>query len=271
MSNNPKNKQKSFEIAPPSLSSAEDEAFAKVLDSMLGRLGTQIPSPPQTRITGYPDTHIPDEPVTQIPARPDTQTPTYPDPHVPEYPDTQSIRVPNLDTQISVTGTQIPSRPIISQDKLFRSRIERRQTSIRLPVQKLERYRTWCFINKIDFQDAVEQALDAWIAGYPDSHMMINDYDESDDEISSIIRSYEQWTGNKASAKDREAIREVRDQSLTVIQCGILLSILRAPAKINSFRYCIGAIREAASSGVGASDDYLNYLKKVAARRNQAS
>jgi hypothetical protein len=147
-------------------------------------------------------------------------------------------------------------------EKFYPSRKHKKRKTIRLPSQKVERYELWCFMNKIDFQDAVEGAMDYFI-GRPDAHILIDDFDE-DKEIDEIIIFYRKWTGNNIKPKDRKAREEVRRFSDDVCKIGILTAISRAKTKINSFAYCVPVIEDIAeeSNAIESKGDYLKHLER---------
>ncbi len=152
-----------------------------------------------------------------------------------------------------------------SSEKLYPSRKHKKRKTIRLPSQKVEKYELWCFMNKIDFQDAVEKAMDYFI-GRPDVHILIDDSDE-DKETDEIIIFYQKWTGNRIKSKDRTAREGVKMFSDEVCKIGILMAILRAKSKINSFQYCVPVIEEIASTTdeqpIQDKDVYIKYLQQT--------
>jgi hypothetical protein len=167
----------------------------------------------------------------------------------------------------------------LTVEKKFRSRRERKLKGLRLPKQKLEKWELWCFVNKFDFQEAVELAMD-WLTGQPvasltgqlDNHVLIDDVD-ANKETDEIIIFYQKWTGNNIKSKDRKAREEVRRFSDDVCKIGILTAISRAKAKINSFAYCVPVIEDIAEEA-GAIDikgEYLKHLEKfiLSARKGQ--
>jgi hypothetical protein len=149
-----------------------------------------------------------------------------------------------------------------SSEKLYPSRKHKKRKTIRLPSQKVEKYELWCFMNKIDFQDAVEKAMDYFI-GRPDAHVLIDDFDE-DKETDEIIIFYRKWTGNKIKPKDRAAREEVKKFSDDICKIGILTAISRAKNKINSFGYCVPVIEDIAeeASVIESKGDYLKHLER---------
>jgi hypothetical protein len=52
---------------------------------------------------------------------------------------------------------------VVDEEERYPSRIERERLQLRLPRHKLERYWTWCEINRVDMQDAVEEAMDQFL------------------------------------------------------------------------------------------------------------
>jgi hypothetical protein len=158
----------------------------------------------------------------------------------------------------------------LDTEKKFRSRRQRKLKGLRLPRQKLEKWELWCFVNKFDFQDAVEMAMD-WLTSQPitsltgqlDNHVLIDAYDE-DKETDEIIIFYRKWTGNNIKSKDRKAREEVRRFSDDICKIGILTAISRAKTKINSFAYCVPVIEDIAedSSAIDSKGEYLKHLEK---------
>jgi hypothetical protein len=155
-------------------------------------------------------------------------------------------------------------------EKKFRSRRERKLKGLRLPKQKLEKWELWCFINKFDFQEAVELAMD-WLTGQPvasltgqlDNHVLIDDVD-ANKETDEIIIFYQKWTGNNIKSKDRKAREEVRRFSEDICKIGILTAISRAKTKINSFAYCVPVIEDIAEDAavIDGKEEYLKHLEK---------
>jgi hypothetical protein len=156
----------------------------------------------------------------------------------------------------------------LTSERIFRSRRERKLKGLRLPKQKLEKWELWCFINKYDFQDAVEMAMD-WLTSQPaatlngqlDNHILIDDFDE-DKESDEIIIFYRKWTGNNIRPKDRKAREEVKRFSDDICKIGILTAISRTKTKINSFAYCVPVIEDIAEEA-GAIDSKGEYLKHL--------
>jgi hypothetical protein len=180
--------------------------------------------------------------------------------------------VQTVDAQTSTLGAQSPKvidaqtpkdvDAQTSSEKLYPSRKHKKRKTIRLPSQKVEKYELWCFMNKIDFQDAVEKAMDYFI-GRPDAHVLIDDFDE-DKETDEIIIFYRKWTGNKIKPKDRAAREEVKKFSDDICKIGILTAISRAKNKINSFGYCVPVIEDIAeeASVIESKGDYLKHLER---------
>jgi hypothetical protein len=158
----------------------------------------------------------------------------------------------------------------LTTEKKFRSRRDRKLKGLRLPRQKLEKWELWCFVNKFDFQEAVELAMD-WLTGQPvaslsgqlDNHVLIDDSVDNK-EIDEIIIFYQKWTGNNIKSKDRKAREGVRRFSDDICKIGILTAISRAKNKINSFAYCVPVIEDIAeeSSAIESKGDYLKHLER---------
>ncbi len=180
--------------------------------------------------------------------------------------------VQTIDVQTSTLDVQSPKSvdvqsPIdidvqTSSEISYPSRKHRKRKTIRIPFQKVEKYELWCFMNKIDFQDAVEKAMDYFI-GRPDAHVLIDDFDE-DKETDEIIIFYRKWTGNNIKSKDRKAREEVKRFSDEVCKIGILTAISRAKNKINSFAYCVPVIEDIAeeAGAIESKGDYLKHLER---------
>jgi hypothetical protein len=175
-----------------------------------------------------------------------------------------------LDNQSPVVNQDqtINSSPdrLVKNESHFKSRRERKLKGIRISAEKLHKYELWCFINKIDFQDAVEKALDWLTSGQPVNHVLIDDLDDDDKNIKlpsssaveNIAAFYREWTRNTVSEEDLKAIREISSLDPNTIKLGIITAIYRKASskgtrKINSFRYFFGTIREVANSKLGGS------------------
>ncbi len=185
----------------------------------------------------------------------------------PGRPDVQKIdaQTSRLDAQTpEVVDAQTPEvvDAQTSSEKFYPSRKHKKRKTIRLPSQKVEKYELWCFMNKIDFQDAVEKAMDYFI-GRPDVHVLIDDIDDNK-ETDEIIIFYRKWTGNNIKPKDRKAREEVKRFSDEICKIGILTAISRAKNKINSFAYCVPVIEDIAedSSAIDSKGEYLKHLEK---------
>jgi hypothetical protein len=190
---------------------------------------------------------------------------------VSQNPVSQSTSVANQsDSQLAnQSDSQLASQS--TSEKIYRSRKERRQKGLRLPVQKLEKWELWCFLNKVEFQDAIETAMD-WLTSQPANHILIDDFDV-DKEIDEIIIFYRKWTGNNIRPKDRAAREEVKRFSDDVCKIGILTAISRAKTKINSFAYCVPVIEDIAeeAGAIDTKGEYLKHLEKfiLSARKGQ--
>jgi hypothetical protein len=173
-----------------------------------------------------------------------------------------------VDNQLTVNSEKVDNQ--LTSEKKFRSRRERKLKGLRLPKQKLEKWELWCFVNKFDFQEAVEIAMD-WLTGQPvasltgqlDNHVLIDDIDDNK-ETDEIIIFYQKWTGNNIRPKDRKAREEVRRFSDDICKIGILTAISRAKTKINSFAYCVPVIEDIAEDAavIDGKEEYLKHLEK---------
>jgi hypothetical protein len=166
----------------------------------------------------------------------------------------QSTSVVDQSTSLPVDHTT--SRPI---EQTYRSRTERIKIGVRLPAHKVEKYKLWCFINKVDLQAAIEKGMD-YVTGLPgDQTTAINDLIDLDDTLNDDISIfYQKWTRNKFTDKDKKTLEEIQHLAPHVIKSGIVISVVRSKNKINSLKYCVGAIEESATTGVGP--EYLEYL-----------
>jgi hypothetical protein len=170
--------------------------------------------------------------------------------------------------QLTVNSEKVANQ--LTSERKFRSRRERKLKGLRLPKQKLEKWELWCFVNKFDFQEAVELAMD-WLTGQPvtsltgqlDNHVLIDDLDDNK-ETDEIIIFYQKWTGNNIRPKDRKAREEVRKFSDDICKIGILTAISRAKTKINSFAYCVPVIEDIAeeAGAIDSKGEYLKHLEK---------
>lgn len=92
---------------------------------------------------------------------------------------------------------------------------------------------------------------------------MIDDTDKH--STSSVITAqqaldyYAKHTGNEVKERDRQTARLLSGFQGPAIKAGILLSVMRAKARIHSLKYCVGAIQEAAATGVNNS--YVTWLE----------
>jgi hypothetical protein len=180
---------------------------------------------------------------------------------------------PILEVQPPTLAVQPPgsldAQASTEDETKYPSRVLRRKKTIRLPIQKLEKYESYCFFHKIDFQDAVERALDALTSGRLGAHVLIDEKDEvKSDEV---LIYYRKVTGNRVTKKDEEARAEAKGFSAEACKIGILTSILRAPVKINSFRYCLGAIEEVANSPIQDLSQYMAFLEQQLKGRKDAN
>jgi hypothetical protein len=76
-----------------------------------------------------------------------------------------------------------------------------------------------------------------------------------------LLAYYAKWTGNQIRESDWQTIRLALSYTPTAIKAGILMSILRTKTKVNSFKYCLGAIDEVAKAGIVGTTDHVRYLE----------
>lgn len=173
---------------------------------------------------------------------------------------------PTLDDRTS--GHPVTQSPSWQGELNYPSRRTRERLTVRLPKHKLEKYKLYAHMTHEDMQDLVEYGLD-WVTGlldtqsprHPNTQSPTNhDLNDLDDGLKDdVIIFYQKVTGNRwRIPEDQEAYKEVAQYAPHIIKQGIAISKMRAKQKINSFRYCHGAIHESAHANNGA--DYLQYL-----------
>ncbi len=181
--------------------------------------------------------------------------------------------VDQLTTLVNQSTTIQPSIPLVNQltsqpvthqvERSYRSRRERRLKGIRLPVSSLEKYELWCVLNKVDFQEAVDFAMN-WLTSQPVNQLtgqpanqlttlinndLNNELVINDEKAKSVFAKYSELTGKPVVQKDMDAYREVAHLDYAVIVSGLETAIRRAQAagsKVNSFRYANNCILEIA-------------------------
>jgi hypothetical protein len=159
------------------------------------------------------------------------------------------------------------------------SRPNLEQVNLKIPRHLAEKFKMWCYLNRRSqsqaFCDAVnilmgsggttDRTATCGSGGRSATTLLIDDL-----LIDDIISHYEALTGNKASAADRQTLSEMQNQHPDHNRVGILLSVLRSKSRINSLRYCLGAIEEAAQMPPAQAREYIGYLRqKVDQRKSQ--
>jgi len=76
-----------------------------------------------------------------------------------------------------------------------------------------------------------------------------------------LLAYYSKWTDNPVRESDWQTMRLALSYTPAAIKAGILMSILRTKTKVNSFKYCLGAIEEVAKAGIVGSADHVRYLE----------
>jgi hypothetical protein len=61
---------------------------------------------------------------------------------------------------MSDSNSNVQSSDQENPEKFYYSRVHKTMIGVRLPAQKVEVYKMWCFVNKVKMQDAIEQAMD---------------------------------------------------------------------------------------------------------------
>ena len=206
--------------------------------------------------------------------------PVYGEPYRPAVQTANPAALPYSHTAAQPPGrpdSQTYIRPDVQpysqkQDADYASRYGKYKVTVRLPEDKILRIKAWCAQNRRDLQDVIEEALDIWTASRqavrPDSQpdgQTAHDHD-IDDYLDKLIEDdpltvYRKLTRNSILQRDREAWQEVAGLDPTVVKFGIGTSIERSKNRINSFRYCVPAIREVAQKYNNHVDtDYFRYL-----------
>ena len=151
---------------------------------------------------------------------------------------------------------------------------------VRLQREKLDGLRLITMSRGITLQDLLGGWVDAFLAnegltstpglapspGWHQTDQMIDDAEGI--STSSVLRRpedllnyYSRWTGNPVRENDWQAIRLALSYTPAAIKAGILMSILRTKTRVNSFKYCLGAIDEVTKSGIVGSVDHVRYLE----------
>jgi hypothetical protein len=148
----------------------------------------------------------------------------------------------------------------------FPSRQLKGRLSLRLSIDCLDALEAFCRQHGCDKGDVVEHALAQFLGaqretiGRPKKKPLGAQSDWApnhdrkdlidDDEI---IIIYRELTENRPTARDRAAAEEIREIPPEIVRQGIALTLKRAPTKVNSLRYCLGAIREVAEASARPS------------------
>ncbi|MDX6693455.1 MAG: hypothetical protein QOF02_1058 [Blastocatellia bacterium] len=163
------------------------------------------------------------------------------------------------------------------QEQYYPSRKQRKLKGTRLPVNKIEKYELWCLLNKVDYQDAVEFALD-WLTSQPVNQLtgqpanqlttLINNINNelviNDEKANRVFAKYTELTGKPVTQKDQDAYSEISHLDYSIIVSGLETAIRRAGAagsRVNSFRYANNCILDIGklSAQVAASEPQVDY------------
>ena len=101
----------------------------------------------------------------------------------------------------------------------------------------------------------------------PISEPLNQPQDDDDASSAAIFEFYAERTGNPVRASDRQTLAQLCSYPEHVVKAGILLSLLRSRSRINSLKYCVGAIEECAQQKAG--EEYFNYLLGQCERRSR--
>jgi hypothetical protein len=152
--------------------------------------------------------------------------------------------------------------------------------SIRLDKEKLERLHLIAMSRGITLQELIGGWADVFLAdegltparrltptrGWHQTDQMIDDVGATStssvlERPEELLTYYAKWTGNQVRENDWQAIRLALSYTPTAIKAGILMSILRTKTRVNSFKYCLGAIDEVAKAGIVSTADHVRYLE----------
>lgn len=238
-----------------------------------GDIPRPTPLPPPVENSPNPGTQIP-KLTTQIPS-PDTQIPKA-DTQIPRYP--EPLReVPDMST----------GYPDTQREYHYPSRKERTQTSLRLPSNKLKFYKRWCLDNDMDFQVAVEKALDDWIprypdtqvSGYPDTQIPTDhDHDHDDYDINhdryrndhhhqSVVKLYEELAGRRWTKRDDDDYEKIKNLNLDQI-ISLMRTVHNRPhGPIGSFNYfaksILSEMKVQGGGRAGLRKQYEKFLREI--------
>ena len=155
----------------------------------------------------------------------------------------------------------------LKEEHFWPSRQYKTRYTVRLPQTLAEQLEAYCADERCDRQTAIERGLRLLFertsgerasgertSGRPASGRPVNGrpVTRTSGALATasereLIEVYQQMTGNRVTAKDRVALAEVRHLGPDVVRRGIALAVSRAKSKVDSFRYCLDAIREVAS------------------------
>lgn len=176
--------------------------------------------------------------------------------------------------------------------------------TVRVPTQIGQKFKLLCALNHVEQKDVVAGLLAQWndaMTGRPDGQTALNhDLDDlrpdrliDDDEENKFLTSssdqgigrpdgqespdakrrellayYSLLTGNQLKQNDRDFLETILDVPIAAIKGGIAQSLLRCQTRINSLRYCAGAIEEIFEAR-GADSSFSIYLETVLAREGK--
>jgi hypothetical protein len=152
--------------------------------------------------------------------------------------------------------------------------------SVRLDKEKLDRLHFVAMSRGVTLQDLIGGWADAFLVsegltptprltptgGWHQTDQMIDDVRGPStssvlERPEALLAYYTKWTGNQVLERDWQAMRLALSYTPIAVKAGILMSILRTKTRVNSFKYCLGAIDEVAKAGIISSTDYVRYLE----------
>lgn len=185
-----------------------------------------------------------------------------------------------------------PRRPALQtpaeEEANYASRVARTRKHLRLPAQKLRKWEVWCTVNRIDFQELVEAAVDFYLDACANpTHELdaqapsirLDDLDRlttpsssrsstgrpgagtADEEEKHFLRFYALATGNRVKETDK-AVYKASFANLEPYQArlAIVMGLMRAKMRINSLRYFEQIAEEVVEQQF--SCDYLTFLEE---------
>jgi hypothetical protein len=189
-----------------------------------------------------------------------------------------SYHAPDTTATTAIRGTTATTDRVDAASRAAWSRPNLEQLNLKIPRQFAEKFRMWCFMNRMSMAQAFVRSAQSLMdsggttnggsGGTTATTLLIDDLMTDDIINREVVSLYEELTGNKFTDADRRFLEEIKNIPPDRQKIGIALSVARAKNKINSFRYCFGAIQEAAESTSDLTG-YLEYVRSKIARKQQ--